>query len=69
MTFDLFFNNYKMVYIDRSNYIFSESLLQEESVGMVFEYIEATFEFDPVQNISWPPGFLYRMRPSSNMKY
>ena len=36
--------------VDRSNYAFSESLYQEESVGIVFDNIEATFEFDPCTN-------------------
>ena len=37
--------------VDRSNYIFSESLKEEESVGMVFENIEATFNLTPVNTL------------------
>ena len=36
--------------VDRSNYTYSESVSQEESVGMVFDYIETTFEFDTCTN-------------------
>ena len=35
---------------------------------MVFDNIEATFELDSCTTILWPPGFLYRMWPGSNMK-
>ena len=59
----------KRYIVDRSNYTFSESLSQEESVGMVFDNIEAILNLTPVQTILWPPGFLYRMWPGSNMKW
>ena len=40
----------KRYVVDRSNYTFSELLKQKESVGMVFDNIEATFELDPCTN-------------------
>ena len=40
----------KWYVVDRSNYTFSELLWQEEYVGMVFDNIEETFEFDPFTN-------------------
>ena len=45
----------KRYVVDRSNYTFSESLSQEESVGMVLDNIEATFEFDPCTNYPLTP--------------
>ena len=59
----------KRYVVDRSNYTFSESVWQEESVGMVFDKIEATFEFDPCTNYFVTPGLLYRKWHGSNMKY
>ena len=40
----------KRYVVDRSNYTFSESLQQKESVGMGLDNMEATFEFDPCTN-------------------
>ena len=38
----------KRYVVDRSNYTLSESVWQEESVGIIFNKIEETFEFDPL---------------------
>ena len=50
LTFDLSFNNNETVRRRCVNLYFFESLQQEESVGMVLDNIEATFEFDPCTN-------------------
>ena len=50
MTFDLFTIATEWCVVDRSNYIFFESVQQEQSAGMVFDNIDATFEFDPCTN-------------------
>ena len=44
--------------VDRSKYTFSESVWQEESIGIVFDKIEWTFEFDPCTNYFATPGLL-----------
>ena len=36
---------------------------------MVFDNIEVTFEFNPMQIILWHPGSQYMVLPGSNMKY
>ena len=64
LTLDLFFNNYETIRQRCVKLYFSESLEQVKSVGMVFDNIEGTFEFDPckkticdpkhpVQDVTW----------------
>ena len=54
--------------VDRSNYIFLNRFKRNLLIWFSTT-LKQLLNLTPVQTILWPPGFLYRMWPGSNMKW
>ena len=55
--------------VDRSNYIFLNRYNKRNLLVWFSTTLKQLLNLTPVQTILWPPDFLYKMWPGSNMEH